>query len=100
MTDRRILTEDGMFAITISVDAKTNTLLIPPRFYSLGTIHSNFTSDIEECRLLIEKAVKEKLLTKTNYSELKNLVRNIASEFIYKKTNRQPMIIPVIMSKN
>ena len=100
MADRRILTEDGMFAIAISVDAKTNTLLIPPIFYSLGTINANFKKDIEECRLLVEQAVKEKLLTKTNFSDLKVLVRNVASEFIYKKTNRHPMIVPVIMSKN
>ena len=100
MADRRILTEDGMFAIAISVDAKTNTLLVPPIFYSLGTISANFKQDIEECRLLIEKAVKEKLLTKTNFNDLKVLVRTIASDYIYKKTNRHPMIIPVIMNKN
>ena len=100
MVDRRILTDDGMFAIAISIDAKNNTLLTPPIFYSLGTINANFAKDIEECRLLIEKAVKEKLLTKTNYNDIKVIVRTIASEYIYKKTNRKPMIIPVIMSKN
>ncbi len=100
MADRRVLTEDGMFAIALSVDAKTNKLLVPPTFYSLGTIHANFKQDIEDCRLVLEKAVKEKLLTKTNFNDLKVLVRTIASEYIYKKTNRRPMIIPVIMNKN
>ena len=100
MADRRILTEDGMYAIALSIDARTNTLLVPPKFYSLGTIHANFAQEIEECRLLVEKSVKEKLMGKTNFAELKTLVRTIASDFILKKTNRQPMIIPVIMSKN
>lgn len=100
MADRRVLTEDGMYAIAISIDAHTNQLLIPPKFYPLGTINANFSKEIEECRLMVEKSVKEKLASKTTFSELKNIVRTIASEFIYKKTNRQPMIIPVIMSKN
>ena len=100
MADRRVLTEDGMYAIALSIDARTNALLVPPKFYSLGTIHANFAQEIEECRLLVEKAVREKLMSKTNFAELKNLVRTIASDFILKKTNRQPMIIPVIMSKN
>ena len=100
MMDRRILTEDGMYAIAISIDARSNTLLIPPKFFPLGTVSANFVQEIEDCRLLVEKAVKEKLMTKTNFSELKALVRTIASDYIYKKTNRQPMIIPVIMSKN
>ena len=100
MADRRILTEDGMYAIAISIDARNNQLLVPPIFYSLGTIHANFANEIEECRSLVERAVKEKLATKTNFSELKALVRVVASEYILKKTNRQPMIIPVIMSKN
>ena len=100
MADRRILTEDGMYAIAISIDARNNQLLVPPIFYSLGTIHANFAKEIEECRNLVERAVKEKLATKTNFSELKALVRVVASEYILKKTNRQPMIIPVIMSKN
>ncbi len=100
MIDRRILTEDGMYAIAISIDARTNELLVPPIFYSLGTIHANFAKEIEECRVLVEQAVREKLDTRTNFSELKALVRVVASEYILKKTNRQPMIIPVIMSKN
>lgn len=100
MSDRRVLTDDGMFAIAISVDAKTNTMLVPPLFYSLGTINSNFAKDIEDCRLSVEKAVKEKLLTRTNFGDIKNIVRTIAGDFIYKKTNRKPMIIPVIMNKN
>lgn len=100
MDDRRKLTEDGMFAVAISVDARTNQLLMPTKFYSLGAIHANFAQEIEDCRLLVENAVKEKLLTKTNFAELKNIVRTITSDYIYKKTNRKPMIIPVVMSKN
>ena len=100
MADRRILTDDGMFAIAVSVDAKNNVLLTPPRFYSLGTINANFAKDIEECRDIVEKAVKEKLLTKTSFADLKTIVRTITTDFIYKRTNRKPMVIPVIMSKN
>ena len=51
-------------------------------------------------KLLVEKAVKEKLATKTNFSDLKVLIKTVAGDAIFAKTNCSPMIVPVIMSKN
>ena len=98
--DRKILTDDGMVAIAISIDSKTNRLVVPPQFYSKGLINQGSNRFIEECSDLVEQAVKEKLLTKTNFAELKNVIKTIAGQAIYAKTNCNPMIVPVIMSKN
>ncbi len=100
MEDRRILQEDGMLAIALSIDTKTNTLVAQPEIYPLGFINQNNTVMMEECNLLIYKAVKEKLESKTSFAELKTIIKNIAGRFIYAKTSRKPMIIPVIMAKN
>lgn len=98
MADRRILTDDGMITIAISVDSRTNKLLVPPTFYTQGYIDKK--KDTEICRELVEKAVREKLQTKTSFSELKMVIKDTASKYLYNSTNRTPMIIPVIMSKN
>ena len=98
MADRRILTDDGMITIAISVDSRTNKLLVPPTFYTQGYIDKK--KDTEKCRDLVEKAVREKLETKTSFSELKMVIKDTASKYLYGSTNRTPMIIPVIMSKN
>ena len=98
MADRRILIDDGMITIAISVDSKTNKLLVPPIFYTQGVIERK--RGTEEVRALLEAAVREKLETKTSFAELKNVIKQTAGDYIEKSTGRRPMIIPVIMSKN
>ncbi|MCF0108101.1 MAG: ribonuclease J [Bacilli bacterium] len=98
MADRRILIDDGMITIAISVDSKTNKLLVPPIFYTQGVIERK--RGTEEVRALVEAAVREKLETKTSFAELKNVIKQTAGDYIEKSTGRRPMIIPVIMSKN
>ena len=99
MEDRRILTDDGMLAITVSIDSKKNTLIGIPTFTTMGIIKSDDTHFSELSRL-IESAINEKLMTKTIFSVLKIIIKTIAGDYIYRKTRRRPMIIPVIMSNN
>lgn len=99
MEDRRILTDDGMLAITVSIDSKKNTLIGTPTFTTMGIIKSDDTHFSELSRL-IESAINEKLMTKTIFSDLKIIIKTIAGEYIYRRTRRRPMIIPVIMSNN
>ena len=100
LKDRKILTEDGMLAIAISIDTRSNKLLSKPEFYSRGLINQGSSHLMGECKDLVESAVKEKLYTKTNYAELKNVIKEVAGQYIYARTNCNPMIVPVIMSKN
>ena len=99
MEDRRILTDDGMLAVTISIDTKKNILVTPPQFATMGIIKSE-DSHFSELSKMIETAIKEKLMTKTSFAELKVIIKTIAGDYLLKKNRRRPMIIPVIMSKN
>ncbi len=98
--DRRTLTDNGMIAITIALDAKTNKLLEAPKLYTKGLINQYNLETIEECEKIVTKAVNERLYGKTTFSELKNAIREAAGNYMFSKLNRMPMIIPVIMNKN
>ena len=100
LADRRILTEDGMMTIVINIDSNENKMLNEPIFYNKGLISQGSQTVARETKELISKAVNQKLATKTNFSEIKNIVKNVAGDYIFKKTNRRPMIIPVILTKN
>lgn len=100
MDDRKILTEDGMFIIAISIDSHSNTLLKGPVIYNRGVIIRNAEKTIGEIEELVRTSVKTVLANKPNFAELKNIVKEEVSKYIYSKTKRSPMIIPVIMSKN
>ena len=100
MEDRRILTSDGMVVVSITIDSHQNQLIDTPLIVTKGVVASHSKRNIDACSKLIEKAVKEKLLTKTSFAELKAIIRDISSAFLYEKTHSHPMVIPVILTKN
>ena len=100
MEDRKVLTEDGMFIIAVSIDSHNNTLLMGPVIYNKGVIIRNAEKTLLEIEELVRTSVKSVLANKPNFAELKNIVKDEVSRYIYSKTKRSPMIIPVIMSKN
>ena len=98
--DRRVLMDDGMLAITVSIDTKKNEIISAPEVYSKGLIDQGNQKRHDELVALVDSAVREKLLTKTSFAELKLLIKETAGLYVYSKTKRHPIIIPVIMSKN
>ena len=99
MTDRKLLNEEGMISIAIAINSKTNELIVAPKCYAKGLIHQGNPEILRECELAVEEKLREVLKNKTNYSELKFIIKQAATDFIYSKTKRCPMIIPVVMSK-
>ena len=99
MDDRKVLTDDGMIAITMSIDSKKNLIVIPPQFFPMGVITSD-SSNYEELKKILERNIREKLMTRTSYAELKTIIKVLAGDYFLHKTRRKQMIIPVIMSKN
>ncbi len=100
IVDRRILMDDGMLAVTISVDSKKNMMIGKPEIYAKGVIDQGNQKRHDELIGLLKDAIEEKLQTKTNFAELKLLIKDVAGLYIYRNTKRHPIVIPVIMSKN
>ena len=100
INDRRVLMDDGMFAITVSIDSKRNVLLTRPSIYVRGFIDQGNKQASEELKTLLEDKIKEKLYSKPSFAELKLLIKEVAGLYVYRRTKRAPIIIPVILSKN
>ena len=100
INDRRILMDDGMVAITVAIDSKKNVMIGEAKLYVKGVIDKGNEKRRKELTGLINDAISEKLLTRTNFAELKLLIKDVAGFYIYRKTHRHPIIIPVIMAKN
>ena len=100
MADRRILTSDGMIVVSITIDSHNNKLIDTPLFVLKGVVASHSKRNVDALTHLVEQAVKEKLLTKTSFAELKAIIKDITGNFLYEKTHSRPMVIPVILTKN
>lgn len=100
LRDRQILSEDGMVSVLIAMDSHEGTLLTRPVIISRGFV---FMKDsipmIKEAESLVANALNKLLARKTTFGEIKNTVRDVLSQYFYRKTKRNPMIIPVIMNK-
>jgi ribonuclease J len=98
--DRKILSTDGVVSVLISMDSRENKLLTRPIVVSRGFMHmvesQAFTRDASK---IVEAALVELFKGKVNFSSIKNTIRSSVSSYIYDKTNRNPMVIPVIMNK-
>ena len=100
MADRRVLTSDGMVVVSITIDSHNNQLIDTPMMVTKGVVASHSKKNVDTCIKLIEKAVKEKLLSKTSFAELKTIIKDITGNYLFEKTHSHPMIIPVILTKN
>lgn len=100
ITDRKILSNDGLIAVVVPIDAKTNTLLKQPSIVSRGFIFLKERGDLLiEAEKVVYSALIRLMKNKVTFSHIKKVIRESVSKFVYAKTNRQPIIIPVILNK-
>ncbi len=100
LKDRQILAADGICAVVISMNSRTNLLDCMPNIINRGFVFRNTKDETkEDCQKLVNDELTELLKHKTTFSEIKNLVRSTVSTFIFSTTHRSPMVIPVILNR-
>ncbi|HQB50911.1 MAG TPA: ribonuclease J [bacterium] len=106
LRDRKTMAEDGMIVVIATIDSKTGDPIGNPDIISRGFIYMKDNKDlIQDTRMRIKKIVKETdFLTGTlgkNISgdddQLKNKIRNDVNQFLFNKTKRRPMVLPVVI---
>lgn len=99
LKDRRILADNGLVAVIIAIDSKINKILMRPVIVSRGFVFIKDSQGlIKEAEFIVNASLKEKMKEKTTFSELKNCVRSTLEPFLYRKTHRNPIVIPVIIN--
>ncbi len=99
LRDRKHLSQDGLFIVVVSLEKEKGKVVAGPDVISRGFVY------VRESGNLIEeaKAVVRQALTKceenqiTDWSTIKGAIRDTLRQFLYEKTKRKPMILPIIM---
>jgi len=99
LRDRQLLSENGLIIVVISLEKYSNQVLSGPDIVSRGFVYVRESENLmEEARVVVEKAL-DKCLSRNNtdWGKMKNEIKDSLSDFIWKKTKRNPMILPIIM---
>ncbi|MCI8852401.1 MAG: ribonuclease J [Lachnospiraceae bacterium] len=99
LRDRQHLAEDGIMIVVLTLEKYSNQLLAGPDIVSRGFVYVRESEDLmEEARNVVEDAVHTCLKKGvTDWGKMKNVIKDSLGGFIWKKTKRDPMILPIIM---
>ena len=99
LKDRRLLSQDGLVAIVIALQKKTGKLLAGPELVSRGFVYVRESEDLinEACDLIRPQAALFEQHHQSDWANIKNGMRNVLREYLYNKTKRNPVILPIIV---
>lgn len=97
--DRQRLAEDGIIVVVMTLDSRTNELLAGPDIVSRGFVYVRESEGLlEEADQTTYEAVMKCLdYGITDWSKIKLEIKDALSDFVWKRTQRRPMILPIIM---
>lgn len=99
LRDRKHLAQDGLIVVVISVSSETGAMASAPDVISRGFVYVRESEDLmDEIREVVTQAFTEAKRSGINdWSPLKLKVKHSLSAFLYTKTKRSPMLLPVIV---
>ena len=99
--DRQHLAEDGIFVVVTLVDAATGRVRTSPDIISRGFIYLRESQELlRDTRRLIKKVVEETATAGArpiNWTHVKDALRERIGQFLFQKTKRRPMVLPVVI---
>ena len=98
LRDRRVLAQEGMVVIIATLDRHTGRFLKNPDIISRGFIYLKENKElVEEIRKRIKSMVTRVPSQQIDADYIKAMIRDQIGQFLYNKTNRRPMILPVVI---
>lgn len=99
LRDRQHLAEDGIMIVVMTLEQHSNVVLAGPDIVSRGFVYVRESEDLmEHAKEVVENALDSCLDRNiTDWGKIKNVVKDALSDFLWKRTKRSPMILPIIM---
>lgn len=99
LRDRKHLSQDGILTVVVTIEKESGNVIAGPDIISRGFVYVRESEDLmEEARLIVKNALKEcEEKHITEWSSIKSNIKEVLRLFLYEKTKRKPMILPIIM---
>jgi len=98
LRDRQMMSRDGMFVVIVIIDSKTGKVRGRPDIISRGFIYMRTSKELlEATRGKVKQIVAKTAGKPINWAYVKNNLRDKIGQFLFSKTQRRPMVIPVVI---
>ena len=99
LRDRKVLAEEGVVVVVVTVDIETGKVLVGPEIITRGWVYAPEAEDLldEACDRVAEAVEKSLANGVRDVESLERDVRRAAGKFVNERTKRRPMIVPVVM---
>ena len=100
LRDRKHLAQDGLIVVVATVDVDSCEIISGPDIISRGFVYVRESEELmDEVRAIARNVLEETLEAGvTEWNQIKSNVKDDLSKYLYSKTKRKPMILPVIMN--
>ena len=99
LKDRRLLSKDGLFTVIMALGKTTGELMAEPEILSRGFVYVRGSEElISEALMIVESAAARFAQSdRSEWAQIKNAIKNELKDYLYMKTKRTPMILPIII---
>ena len=97
--DREILQNNGLIAIVVGIDSKKREIIVPAKVITRA-FSSEDASLVGDITLLVNRIMEKMMKENASFSDTKANIKRLVSTFVERRTERYPMVIPVVMDKN
>lgn len=100
LRDRKMLSKDGIFVVIVAIDGQSCELKGSPDIISRGFVYLKESQELlADARKLVKEIVKKTATNERtrNWSYVKSNLRDRVGEFLFKKTKKRPMVLPVVI---
>ena len=99
LRDRKHLSQDGILIIVITVSKETGAVIAGPDIVSRGFVYMKESEELleetkERLRSILKQCEGEQI---SEWGGIKSNIREVVSKFLYERTRRRPMILPIVM---
>jgi ribonuclease J len=101
LRDRKVLAEDGMCIVVMTVDQVTGTITNGPEIIPRGFAYGNEIGWLmEEGRKAVVQALSDPAIFQEDWQVVKTVIRKSLTGLFFKKTKRRPLIIPIVIDND
>ena len=99
LRDRQHLAEDGILIVVVALDCENNYVVSGPDIVSRGFVYVREADELlDEAKLIVADVLDDCINRNiSDWGRMKNTMRDALNEYVWKKTKRRPMILPIIM---